>query len=67
METKQELIEAYKENIKFFAKEKLVYIDESGIEINAIKERVWSFKGSVLHAKKSGKYYQRYKRTSLEF
>ncbi len=32
--------------------------------INAIKERVWSFKGSVLHAKKSGKYYQRYKRTT---
>ena len=59
METKQELIEAYKENIKFFAKEKLVYIDESGIEMNAIKERGWSFKGRVLYAKKSGKYYQR--------
>lgn len=40
-------------------KEKLVYIDESGIELNICKNRGWGKKGEILHRKKSGKYYQR--------
>lgn len=40
-------------------KEKLVYIDESGIDTTDRKHRGWGKKGQVLVRKKSGKYYQR--------
>ncbi len=37
----------------------LVYIDESGIDMNMSKDRGWWLKGEKLVGKKSGKYYQR--------
>ena len=36
-----------------------MYIDESGIEVGAARERGWGKKGVKLAAKKSGKYYER--------
>ena len=47
------------EVIKNILTEKLVYIDESGIELTICKDKCWSAKGSPSHAKKSGKYYER--------
>lgn len=49
----------YEEEIKDIPKDKLVYIDESGIELGMCQDRGWGKKGSVIGAKKSGKYYQR--------
>ncbi len=49
----------YLESIKSLDKDKLVYIDESGIEINSIQDRGWGKKGKILKGLKSGKYYQR--------
>ena len=49
----------YLERIQDIAAEKLVYIDESGIEMTAVKERGWGKKGELLIGKKSGKHYQR--------
>jgi len=50
---------AYKESIKDIPKEKLVYIDESGIDMNICQSRGWGKKGEKLLGKKSGKHYQR--------
>jgi transposase len=50
---------AYQELIKAIPPESLVYIDESGIEMNICKERGWGKKGVKLVGIKSGKYYQR--------
>ena len=49
----------YQEMIKNTAPQKLVYIDESGIEMTICKDKGWSAKGKAIHAKKSGKYYER--------
>ncbi|WP_341749578.1 transposase [Candidatus Tisiphia endosymbiont of Sialis lutaria] len=49
----------YLEDIKDLATDALVYIDESGIEMNITQDRGWGKKGQTLQAKKSGKYYQR--------
>jgi len=49
----------YQEEIANIPSEKLVYIDESGIELTICKDRGWSAKGSPIRAKKSGKYYKR--------
>ena len=49
----------YLEAIKDIDRMSLVYIDESGMEMNICKERGWGFKGKILRAKKSGKYYER--------
>lgn len=40
-------------------KDKLVYIDESGIDATDRKQRGWAKIGQVLEGKKSGKCYQR--------
>jgi transposase len=39
--------------------ERIVYLDESGIDMTICKERSWSLKGKPTKATKSGKYYQR--------
>lgn len=59
MEASQEKRDAYQEVIKDISQEKLVYIDESGIDMTICKDRGWGKKGQLLHGKKSGKYYER--------
>ena len=59
MEANEEKRADYQEVIKDMPKEKLVYIDESGIEMNLCKDRGWSKRGEKLLGKKSGKYYER--------
>lgn len=49
----------YLEAIKDIDRMSLVYIDDSGMEMNICKERGWGFKGKILQAKTSGKYYER--------
>ncbi len=39
--------------------DKIVYIDESGIEGGAVRDRGWGKKGVALTSKKSGRYYLR--------
>ena len=51
--------EKYFEEIKDIAPEDMVYVDETGIEIAAVKDRGWGLKSKPLLAKKSGKYYER--------
>ncbi len=45
--------------IKDIEPEKLVYIDESGIEMNICNNKGWCKKGEILPAKKSGKHFER--------
>jgi transposase len=59
VEADEEKRKLYKEIIKNIPAEKLVYIDESGIEERIIKDRGWGKKSQKLAAKKSGKYYER--------
>ena len=59
MEASKGRIDEYQESIKDIAAEKLVYIDESGIDISPCKDKGWGKKGQVPLGKKSGKYYQR--------
>lgn len=49
----------FKQILSDLSKEKLVYIDESGIDITDRKQRGWGKKGQILVGKKSGQYYQR--------
>ena len=49
----------YLKNIQEIPLDKRVYIDESGLEMNLVKERGWAKVGARLIGKKSGKYYQR--------
>ena len=51
--------EEYLEEIKDIPHQSLVYIDESGIEMNICKDRGWGEVGEMLVGKKSGKYYER--------
>ena len=51
--------EEYIESIKDIEKGRLVYIDESGIDMNICKDRGWGKKGEILVGKKSGKHYER--------
>ena len=48
MEASEEKRAEYQELIKDIPKEKLVYIDESGIEMNLCKDRGWSKRGEKL-------------------
>lgn len=41
------------------SKGQLVYLDESGIDMNICQDKGWSEIGKILLGKKSGKYYQR--------
>ncbi len=59
MEAKIEQREKYLKEIDKINKTKLVYIDESGIDMTICKDRGWGKKSEKLVAKKSGKYYQR--------
>ena len=59
MEASEEKRRKYQEIIKDIPLERLVYIDESGIEMTICKDKGWSAKGSPILAKKSGKYYER--------
>lgn len=59
MEANEERRRKYLEDIKDIEEDKLVYIDESGIEVNITKDRGWGKKGKVLKATKSGKHYER--------
>ena len=59
MEANSEKRCKYLEDIKDLTTDTLVYIDESGIEMNITQDKGWGKKGKTLQAKKSGKYYQR--------
>lgn len=59
MEANEEKRDKYEELIKDISREKLVYIDESGIELTICKDRGWGKKNQKLSGKKSGKYYER--------
>ena len=58
MEANQDKRDKYQASIKGIPKENLVYIDESGIEMNICEDRGWGKKGKLLLGKKSGKYYE---------
>jgi hypothetical protein len=45
----------YKKKIEDIPIDKIVYIDESGIEMKIIKDRGWGAKKEKLTSKKSGK------------
>ena len=59
MEANEEKRKQYREAIKNIEPEKLVYIDESGIDMSICKDRGWGKRSEKLSGKKSGKYYQR--------
>ena len=59
MEANEEKRSQYKKWIKDLEQDKLVYIDESGLEILICKDRGWEKKGDKLLGKKSGQYDQR--------
>lgn len=59
MEANEEKRAVYQELIKDIPHESVVYIDESGIEMNICKDRGWGKKSEKLVAKKSGKHYAR--------
>jgi len=59
MESDEEKKIEYLEKIKGIPTDMLVYVDESGIEINMQKERGWSKIGEKLLAQISGKIYKR--------
>ena len=59
MEASEARREEYFKEIKDIELQRLVYIDESGIDMSITKDRGWGKKGKPLRAKKSGKYYQR--------
>ncbi len=59
MESCPEKRAAFSQMIAGIPKDKLVYIDESGIDSTDRKQRGWGQKGQVLGEKKSGKSYQR--------
>lgn len=59
MEANEEKRRTYQESIKDIPKEKIVYIDESGIDMGICQDRGWGKKGEKLVGKKSGKSYQR--------
>jgi len=59
VEANEENRDRYQEIIKDIVPERLVYIDESGIELTTCKDRGWGKRSEKLVAKKSGKYYER--------
>ena len=59
MEACEEKRIEYKKKIEDIPIEKIVYIDESGIEMKIIKDRGWGIKKEKLSSKKSGKHYER--------
>jgi len=59
VEASEEKRQRYQEVIKDIPAEKLVYIDESGIDMTICKDRGWGKKNEKLIGKRSGKYYER--------
>ena len=59
METNEERRREYIEEINKLERNKIVYIDETGIDETVAKDRGWGVKGKPLIGKRSGKYYQR--------
>ncbi len=59
MEANEEKRARYLESIKDIAADKLVYIDESGIDSGICKSRGWGLKGQLLRGTKSGRYFER--------
>jgi transposase len=59
LEAKEKERNRYLESIEDIPPPNLVYIDESGIETNACKDRGWGKKSRKLVGKKSGKHYLR--------
>ena len=59
MEANKSKRDRYTEFIRWMNLISLVYIDESGIDMNICKERGWGERGYPLYGKRSGKYYQR--------
>jgi transposase len=59
VEASEEKRDKYQEVIKDIPTQHIVYIDESGIDMNICKDRGWGKKGEKLVGKKSGKYYER--------
>ena len=59
MEASEEKRNKYLEKVKDIPVENLVYIDESGIEMNICQDRGWGKKGEKIIGKKSGKHYNR--------
>jgi hypothetical protein len=59
VEANQEKRDKYQEAIKDIQTQSLVYIDESGIDMNICKDRGWCRKNEKLVGKRSGKYYER--------
>jgi len=59
VEASEEKRSEYLEAIKDISADRLVYIDESGIEQGICKDMGWGKKGEKLIGKKSGKYYRR--------
>ena len=57
--SKEKRAKCTQEAIKDIPIERLVYIDESGIDVTEVKDRGWGKKNEKLIGKKSGKYYQR--------
>ena len=59
MERKEEDRKKYSNNIKGIDHRKIVYIDESGIELRICKDKGWAIRGSPVIGERSGKYYKR--------
>ena len=59
MEANEERRTEYLKWIENISADKLVYIDETGIELASCKDRGWGKKNRLLVGKKSGKYYER--------
>ena len=59
MEASEEKRAEYQGLIKDISPKRLVYIDESGIEMTVCKDRGWGKKSEKLVGKRSGKYYER--------
>jgi transposase len=59
LEANEERRTEYLKQIENISADKLVYIDETGIELASCKDRGWGKKNQLLVGKKSGKYYER--------
>jgi len=59
VEACEEKRDKYQESIKGISPDRLVYIDESGIELTICNDRGWGKKSEKLIGKRSGKYYER--------
>ena len=59
MEANQDERDRYLEEIRDIDKHKIVYIDESGIDMSICKDRGWGKRNKKLLGTKSGKYFER--------